>query len=91
MIISGVWTPSPLLRIRPCNVLFMNHFHLKCTFIFQDGGQTELNLWNVAGIFYILVAGLILSVVIACFEFIYKSKIDSRRSKVMYIFIFFFS
>ena len=58
---------------------------------FQDGGQTELNLWNVAGIFYILVAGLILSVVIACFEFIYKSKIDSRRSKVMYIFIFFFS
>ncbi|XP_052791388.1 glutamate receptor-like isoform X2 [Mya arenaria] len=47
----------------------------------QDGGQAELTLENVAGIFYILVAGLILSIVIACVEFFYKSKLDSKRSK----------
>ena len=56
--------------------------HITSRSILQDGGQTELNLWNVAGIFYILVGGLVLSVVIACIEFIYKSKIDSKRSKV---------
>ncbi|WAQ98649.1 GLRK-like protein [Mya arenaria] len=47
----------------------------------KDGGQAELTLENVAGIFYILVAGLILSIVIACVEFFYKSKLDSKRSK----------
>ncbi|XP_060554333.1 glutamate receptor-like isoform X2 [Ruditapes philippinarum] len=47
----------------------------------QDGGQAELTLENVAGIFYILAGGLTLSVIIAFFEFIYKSKLDSKRSK----------
>lgn len=47
----------------------------------QDGGQTELTLGNVAGIFYILASGLTLSVIIACLEFLYKSKIDSKQSK----------
>ncbi|KAK3594265.1 hypothetical protein CHS0354_023655 [Potamilus streckersoni] len=50
----------------------------------QDGGQTELTLGNVAGIFYILVAGLILSVIIAFCEFIYKSKVDSAKSKTSF-------
>ncbi|KAL4230944.1 Glutamate receptor 2 [Mactra antiquata] len=47
----------------------------------NDGGQAELTLENVAGIFYILVAGLALSVIMAFLEFMYKSKVDSQRSK----------
>lgn len=38
---------------------------------------------NVAGIFYILIAGLLLSIVTALVEFLYKSKIDARKRKVL--------
>ncbi|KAL5011752.1 hypothetical protein ScPMuIL_010303 [Solemya velum] len=50
----------------------------------QNTGQTALNLNNVAGIFYILIGGLILAVVLVAIEFLYKSKIDSKRSQTSF-------
>lgn len=50
--------------------------------ILQDGSQASLNLKNVAGIFYILSCGLIISIVVAGVEFLYKTIVDSRKSKV---------
>ncbi|KAK3099395.1 hypothetical protein FSP39_003765 [Pinctada imbricata] len=47
----------------------------------KESGQAELTLNNVAGIFYILVGGLTLSVLIASIEFLYKSVVDSKKSK----------
>ncbi|XP_076118201.1 glutamate receptor-like [Mytilus galloprovincialis] len=46
-----------------------------------DGSEAELKLNNVAGIFYILIGGLSLSVIIAGFEFLYRSIVDSRKSE----------
>ncbi|CAF1540460.1 unnamed protein product, partial [Didymodactylos carnosus] len=40
---------------------------------------TELNLVNVAGIFYILIIGLGLAMIIAFLEFLIKAKLDSKR------------
>ncbi|XP_033743404.1 glutamate receptor-like isoform X2 [Pecten maximus] len=50
----------------------------------SDGGQTALTLNNVAGIFYILISGLTLAILIAGCEFIYKSVVDSKKSKYTY-------
>ncbi|XP_045107939.1 glutamate receptor 1-like isoform X2 [Portunus trituberculatus] len=41
-----------------------------------------LTLSNVAGIFYILTGGLVLSMVVALMEFCYKSKMDATRAKL---------
>ena len=49
---------------------------------FQGSTQSALTLSNVAGIFYILIGGLGLSMVVSLLEFLYKSKIESRRRKV---------
>ncbi|XP_060082330.1 glutamate receptor-like [Ylistrum balloti] len=50
----------------------------------SDGGQTALTLNNVAGIFYILISGLTLAILIAGCEFIYKSVVDSKKSKTSF-------
>lgn len=50
-------------------------------FSFQETSNTQ-KLQNVAGVFYILISGLVLAVVVAFFEFLYKSRTDSHRSKV---------
>lgn len=36
----------------------------------------------MAGIFYILVGGLVLALLMAVMEFLYKSKVEARRRKV---------
>ena len=62
----------------------------------KDSSQSALNLINVAGIFYILIAGLILSVFVAGLEMMYKARQQSKRknvnfkSKVFIYFNFFF-
>ena len=48
----------------------------------KDTSQSALNLINVAGIFYILIIGLILSVLVATLELMYKAKIQSEKNKV---------
>lgn len=43
--------------------------------------KTELSLNNVAGIFFILIGGLIMALLSGLFEFCYKSGREARRSK----------
>ncbi|XP_064610176.1 glutamate receptor-like [Liolophura sinensis] len=50
----------------------------------RDSGQNSLTLGNVAGIFYILIGGLILAVFMVLTELLYKSKIDSKRMKTTF-------
>ncbi|KAJ8298372.1 hypothetical protein KUTeg_024903 [Tegillarca granosa] len=50
----------------------------------MDSGQTALTLHNVAGIFYILISGLVLAVFIAGLEFFYRSVVDSKKSKTTF-------
>ncbi len=53
----------------------------------KDSSQSALNLINVAGIFYILIIGLIMSVLVATLELMYKAKLQSKANKVKNIFI----
>jgi hypothetical protein len=48
----------------------------------KDSSQNALNLINVAGIFYILIIGLILSVIVATLELLYKARIMSQQNQV---------
>ena len=48
----------------------------------QQESTSSLKLSNVAGIFYILLAGLMLALLTALAEFVYKSKLDASRRKV---------
>ncbi|XP_014670699.1 PREDICTED: LOW QUALITY PROTEIN: glutamate receptor 3-like [Priapulus caudatus] len=49
---------------------------------FQDTVQSnELNMMNVAGIFYILIGGLVLSMLAAVAEFVYRSRDEANESK----------
>ncbi|CAL1537976.1 unnamed protein product [Lymnaea stagnalis] len=50
----------------------------------KEGAQSALTLANVAGIFYILIGGLVVAVLSAAFEFLYKSKMDSRKSRMSF-------
>jgi ABC-type amino acid transport substrate-binding protein len=53
----------------------------------KKGGssQSSLSLSNVAGIFYILIGGLGLSMVVASFEYLYKSRTDASRQRKRYL------
>lgn len=51
-------------------------------FFFKDSSRSALRFGNIAGIFYILMIGLVISVIIAAFEVLYKAKVEARRSKV---------
>ncbi|KAK7793358.1 hypothetical protein R5R35_008509 [Gryllus longicercus] len=48
----------------------------------QDASRNELSLSNVAGIFYILIGGLILAMAVALLEFCYKSHSEASRAKI---------
>ena len=48
----------------------------------QQESTNSLKLTNVAGIFYILVGGLTLALVMAVVEFLYKSRMEAQRRKV---------
>jgi len=49
----------------------------------KDASRNALGLGNVAGIFYILIIGLVISVIIAAFEVLYKARLEAKRSKVI--------
>uniref|UniRef100_A0A8C5EAW5 Glutamate receptor 1-like n=1 Tax=Gouania willdenowi TaxID=441366 RepID=A0A8C5EAW5_GOUWI len=51
----------------------------------KDSGRktSALSLSNVAGVFYILIGGLGLAMMVALVEFCYKSRIESRRMKIL--------
>nr|XP_024218340.1 glutamate receptor 1-like isoform X2 [Halyomorpha halys] len=48
----------------------------------KDTSRNELSLSNVAGIFYILIGGLILAMAVALIEFCYKSHSEATRAKI---------
>ncbi|CAG0902410.1 unnamed protein product [Cyprideis torosa] len=48
----------------------------------KEAQQNELSLGNVAGIFYILIGGLVLAMLVALCEFCYKSSVESRTDKI---------
>ena len=52
----------------------------------QGSSQSALTLSNVAGIFYILIGGLGLSMVVSLLEYIYKSKksLIKHRVRIFY-------
>ena len=59
-----------------------HHHHHDHPFQGSGSSQSSLSLSNVAGIFYILIGGLGLSMLIASLEFFYKSRVELRRQKV---------
>ncbi|ESN96468.1 hypothetical protein HELRODRAFT_95450 [Helobdella robusta] len=50
----------------------------------QQEATSSLKLSNVAGIFYILMSGLILSLFIAAIEFFHKTRLDAKRKKMSF-------
>ncbi|KAK5929250.1 hypothetical protein CgunFtcFv8_010498 [Champsocephalus gunnari] len=48
----------------------------------KDKSSQALSLSNVAGVFYILVGGLGLAMLVALVEFCYKSRAEAKRMKV---------
>ena len=57
--------------------------HVTSNLVFcQESKASELLLSNVAGIFYILIGGLVLAMVVALTEFCCKSKTEAKRAKV---------
>lgn len=50
--------------------------------MFQDASRNELSLSNVAGIFYILIGGLLMALAVALLEFCYKSHAEATRAKI---------
>jgi len=51
----------------------------------QGSSQSALTLSNVAGIFYILIGGLGVSMIISLLEYVYKSKKQIIRQKVAHL------
>uniref|UniRef100_A0A7E4V259 Glutamate receptor 1 n=1 Tax=Panagrellus redivivus TaxID=6233 RepID=A0A7E4V259_PANRE len=54
----------------------------QCDPALTDGSSASLNLSKVAGIFYILMGGMILSMFAALGEFIYRSRIEARKGQI---------
>uniref|UniRef100_A0A1I7SUF7 Glutamate receptor 1 n=1 Tax=Bursaphelenchus xylophilus TaxID=6326 RepID=A0A1I7SUF7_BURXY len=48
----------------------------------SDGSSASLNLSKVAGIFYILMGGMIISMIAAIGEFLYRSRIEARKGQL---------
>ncbi|KAL3102994.1 hypothetical protein niasHT_026442 [Heterodera trifolii] len=48
----------------------------------SDGSSESLNLSKVAGIFYILIGGMIASMLAAFGEFLYRSRIEARKGQI---------
>ncbi|XP_015125944.1 glutamate receptor 1 isoform X1 [Diachasma alloeum] len=48
----------------------------------KQDSRNELSLSNVAGIFYILISGLLLALAVALLEFCYKSHTEASRAKI---------
>lgn len=45
----------------------------------QDASRNELSLSNVAGIFYILIGGLLVALIVALFEFCFKGENEEQQ------------
>ncbi|KAI6215343.1 Glutamate receptor 1 [Aphelenchoides besseyi] len=54
----------------------------QCEHGISDGSSSSLNLSKVAGIFYILIGGMVISMVAAVGEFLYRSRIEARKGQL---------
>ncbi|KAJ8280439.1 hypothetical protein GJAV_G00054580 [Gymnothorax javanicus] len=54
------------------------------TDMYPDKSSQALSLSNVAGVFYILVGGLGLAMLVALIEFCYKSRAEAKRMKLTF-------
>lgn len=67
-------------------LLFSSPHHFACLItssrIHSLEKTSALSLSNVAGVFYILVGGLGLAMLVALIEFCYKSRAEAKRMKV---------
>nr|ARJ36889.1 glutamate receptor 2 [Hirudo verbana] len=50
----------------------------------KQEATSSLKLSNVAGIFYILISGLVLSLIIAAIEFLHKTRLEAKRRKTSF-------
>lgn len=69
-----------------------NIFCINCALIpHQDSNDTdeELSLSSIAGIFYILIVGLIIALVVSLLEFWHNSKKQAEKSKASPLFTYF--
>ena len=48
----------------------------------EDPETKSLNLINVAGVFYILIVGLILSLIVGILELLYSARLDAIKDNV---------
>ncbi len=48
----------------------------------KQSSQNALHLENVAGIFFILIIGLVISIIIVAIEILYNSRVEALKSKV---------
>ncbi|GAB6033164.1 hypothetical protein CHUAL_012772 [Chamberlinius hualienensis] len=48
----------------------------------KESSRSGLTLSNVAGIFYILLGGLVIAMLVALLEFYYKSRVEARKAKM---------
>ncbi|XP_031694599.1 glutamate receptor 1-like [Anarrhichthys ocellatus] len=62
-------------------MIYLHHDWLSPTPLRRQDKTSALSLSNVAGVFYILIGGLGLAMLVALVEFCYKSRIESRRMK----------
>lgn len=54
-------------------------FHSFCRgFVFQESKKRSLSLSNVAGAYFILIAGLVLSIIVGVIEFVYSKNKPER-------------
>lgn len=73
-------TPGDYLKDYRCD-LCLTCVNSLLVFLLQDS-HSELALSNVAGVFYILGAGLLLAMAVALVEFCYNTHIEASNNKV---------
>lgn len=72
----------PILLLLPFHLLNTCSLNPPSLPSLQDKSSQALSLSNVAGVFYILVGGLGLAMLVALVEFCYKSRAEAKRMKV---------
>lgn len=50
--------------------------------ILQEGQNTSLTQAKVAGIFYVLIGGMVVAIIAAFAEFVYRSRLEARKTNV---------
>ena len=61
---------------------FLSVLRSECKKEKESPAKSELSLSHVAGIFYILICGLMLAMLMALIEFCYKASSESKKSQV---------